>query len=241
MEYFRSDNKFIYLNDDYLEVYIPLIFFDESKRYASDFSSYIETLGLVNVGIFENGKRKEFKIFKHPYQIKLYSYDNVTETVDLPGEGPTPCRVLSYNKDSIVMDNAIVQDAQNALTYLDMVMDGKIPKSIPYDKASELWGINQAMNGVGFGVRQEVQEMVLSLNYRNPNNLSETFASLYGRDESISPYNYETVGSRQICQYASTFSSLTFEDMDSMITTSINRSRHKGKESYSPVEDVIKM
>jgi hypothetical protein len=224
-----------------MEFYIPLAFFDEQKKYAVDYSSYIETLGLFYAGIFENGNFKKYEVTKHPYQIKMYVYNSSNEVKDFPQEKGVPCKVLRYHRGMKVMDAKVIQDSQNSLQYLDIVMDGKIPKSIPYDKTAELWTKNQRTNNVGFGVRSEVEEMVLSLNYRNPKDLSQTFASLYGSDLSISANDYETVGIRQICQYASTFSSITFEDMDTMITTSINRARKKGKETFSPVEETIKM
>ena len=46
---------------------------------------------------------------------------------------------------------------------------------------------------------------------------------------------------RKICQYASTFSSITFEDIDSMITTSVNRAREKKPEADTPVEMLFKL
>lgn len=238
--YFRKDSNFIYLDADYMEFYIPLDFFDQSKRYAVDYSSYIETLGLFHVGIFEGGKLKTYKVMKQPYQIVVYVYDSENKIVSLP-TGDTACKVLKFNKNAKLMNSKIIQDAQSSLQYIDMLMGGKIPSSVPYDKTSILCNKNKKCNRVNFGVRPEVEEMVIALNYRNPKDLSEPFSKVYGSDTSVSPYEYTTIGSRQICQYASTFSSLTFEDMDSMLTTSINRSRKKGVEQFSPIEDVIKM
>lgn len=238
--YFRKDNNFIYLDTDYMEFYIPLDFFDPSKRYAVDYSSYIETLGLFYVGIFENGKFKNYRVMKQPYQIVVYVYDSENKLVPLPS-GDTPCKVIKFNKNAKLMNSKIIQDSQSSLQYLDMVMNGKVPPSVPYDMTAAICQKNKMVNKVNFGVRPEVEEMVIALNYRNPSNLSEPFSKVYGSDLSVSPYAYKTVGTRQICQYASTFSSLTFEDMDSMITTSINRSRNKGSEQFSPIEEVIKM
>lgn len=238
--YFRKDSNYVYLDTDYMEFYIPLEFFDQSKRYAIDYSSYIETLGLFYVGIFENGKLKNYRVMKQPYQITVYVYDSENRNINLPG-GETPCKVLKYNKNMKLMNSKIIQDAQSSLQYLDMVMNGKVPSSVPYDMAASLCQKNKMVNKVNFGVRPEVEEMVIALNYRNPSDLSEPFAKIYGGDINVSPYAYVTVGTRQICQYASTFSSLTFEDMDSMLTTSINRSRNKGTEQFSPIEEIIKM
>ena len=46
---------------------------------------------------------------------------------------------------------------------------------------------------------------------------------------------------REICQYTSTFTAVTYEDIDAMITTSLNRTKTKAPEAYSPVEDIIKL
>ena len=238
--YFKKENGFIYSDVEYMEFYVPLEFFDQTKRYAVDFSSYIETLGLFYVGIFKGGQLQEYKVMKQPYQISVFVYDSEHKNVSLPS-GETACKILKFNKGAKIMNAKIIQDAQTSLQYLDMVMGGKIPPSVPYDMAADVFQKNKMVNKVNFGVRPEVEEMVIALNYRNPNNLAEPFAKLYGSDLSVSPYAYKTVSTRQICQYASTFSSLTFEDMDSMITTSINRSRDKGVEQFSPVEEIIKM
>lgn len=241
MGHFYSDKEYVYCNDDYMEVYIELSDFDETKKYAVDYSSYIEVLGVLHVGLFENGKFKEFRVLNHPYRIKMYAYDTVTRTIEFPRYGSVPCRVLSYTKGAILMDAAIIQDAQNALTYLDMVLGGKTPMGVPYNKSITLWNKNQNTNKAKFAVREEVKEMILALSYRNPKDMSQQFAQIYGSDLSVSPFDYVIVDSRKICQYASTFSGITFEDIDTMISTSINRARKKTKESFSPVEEVIKM
>lgn len=241
MPHFKSDDQFVYVTDDYMEAYIPLMFFDQTKRYAVDFSTYIETLGLVYCGLFSSGSLSEIKLMKHPYRIKLYVYESETRVIDLPAEGKTVCRVLKYTQGTRFMDAMIVQDAQSSLQYLDMSMAGKIPKAVPYDKAAEALQKNKSVNHVSFGVRNEVEEMILALSYRVPGKLNKRFAELYGGDLSVSPYAYVSVNTRQACQYSSTFSALTFEDMDSMITTSLNRSRENKKEDWAPIESIIKM
>ena len=74
---------------------------------------------------------------------------------------------------------------------------------------------------------------------RNPADLPQKFAAVAGK-ENVSDYGYATASIRQICQYNSTFTALTYEDMDSMITSSLNRSRENKKETVSPVEQIIK-
>ena len=45
---------------------------------------------------------------------------------------------------------------------------------------------------------------------------------------------------REICRYTSTFTAMTFEDIDSMVTSSVNRTRQNIPEPISPVETTIK-
>ena len=46
---------------------------------------------------------------------------------------------------------------------------------------------------------------------------------------------------RQICQYNSTFTGIIYEDIDSMITSAINRNRNGKEEGDTPMEKIIKM
>ena len=62
-----------------------------------------------------------------------------------------------------------------------------------------------------------------------------------GKDDNVSDYDYKMASIRQICQYSSTFTALTFEDFDSMVTTSLNRTAEHKSEQESPLEKIIKM
>lgn len=239
--HFHADSQHVFVDDDYMELYIPLYFFDQNRRYAVDFSTTIETLGLIHCGLFKKGHLEDIKLFKHPYNITLYVSDSEIRTIDIPGSGNTPCKVLKYTKGSMMMDAVVIQDAQSSLSYLYCQTEAMIPKSVPYDKLAEAWQRNKSINSVSFGVRNEVEEMVIAAECKLDGDMHKKFAQVYGSDLSVSPYAYKPVTSRQVCQYSSTFAGITFEDIDSMITTSINRAREKRPEEYTPIEAVIKM
>lgn len=242
MNHFREDERYIYLLDDYMEFYIPSEFFSATKRYAEECNGYINTFGLINVGIFQQGKLQEIKLMNNPYTVKIYVYDSEDRMVNLPGDGDTHCKVLKFLKGHKIMDALIVKDSINATNYLDKICSAKIPKSVPYDRALAVWHKNQDISGANFGIRPEVEEVVLALTYRQKGNLSEKFAKKWGAGEkNVTAFDYDVADIRKICQYASTFSAITFEDIDSMITTSINRTRNGTSEAYSPLEETIKM
>lgn len=237
---FRSDGNFLYCAADRMEFLIPVSYFDAARKFAEDFGSYIKVFGLFDVAVY-NGSAKITKCMNCPTFIDIFNYDSEVEEVDLPGEGVKPCRVIRYLKGQKIMEASIVENSDNAQTYVKFINSGKVPKTVPYNYTPQIWTKNQELSNADFGIRSETEEMILALTYRNPNNRGEKFAQLYGSDLSVGEHDYTTASIRQICQYASTFTSMTFEDIDSMITSSLNRTRTKGKETFTPVEEIIKM
>lgn len=243
MANFRSDNSYIYLEKPYCEFYIPLSFFDSSGGFAEDMGQIIKALGIFNVGFFENDKLVEMRVLNLPTYINILVYDYEIRRVELPGESsPVPCKVLKYFQGNKVMESSVIQDAGNAELYLKFVLQGKIPLSVPYDKSIILWRKNQKLNGISLGVPSIIEELILSASYRSKSNPATKFAYVVGKNpEGTSMYDYKAASVRQICQYTSTFTALTFEDIDSMITSSLNRSRDKIPEAQSPIEQIIKL
>lgn len=242
MGYFKSDGKFIYLEADSCEFYIPKYYFDVSGRFAEDLGDIIKVLGVFDVGIFENGKLKEMKVLNLPTWIDLFVVDSDDRDVSLPGnEGLTPCKVLAYQKGHKIMNSGVVEDSSNVESYLNFVLKGKVPSIVPYEKSLQIWQKNQELNSANLGVPSVIEELILSVMYRDKNDPGTKFSHVIGKDVNVSQYDYVMNNIRQICQYTSTFTALTFEDIDSMITTSLNRTRTNGHEAYSPIESLIKL
>lgn len=239
MGVFKSDGNFIYLDIPYCEFYIPMYYFDTTRRFAEDLNDKINVLGLFNVGIFDNGQLKEMKTLNLPTMISLFVYDSELREVKMTNGEVLQCKVVKYLKGAKIMQSMIFEDEINAKNYLKFITSGNLPRIIPYSKAAEIWRKNQTLNNVHFGVSSLYLELILSVMFRNPNDLSQKFAKVVAKGEA-GDYDYAVASIRQICQYNSTFTALTFEDIDSMITTSLNKSREKVKETESPVEQIIK-
>ena len=216
-----------------------MYYFDTTRRFAEDMSDHIDVLGLFNVGIFENGKLIDLKTLNLPTMISIYVYDSELREVQMSNGESLQCKVVKYLKGAKIMQSMIFEDDTNSKDYLQFITSGNLPRIIPYSKASTVWRKNQELNNVHFGVSSLYLELILAVMHRNPNDLSQKFAKIASK-EGVSEYDYATASIRQICQYNSTFTALTFEDIDSMITTSLNKSRDKVKETESPVEQIIK-
>ena len=238
---FKNNGSHIILDHPYVEFYIPLSYFDDSQSFAEDYGKTISTIGIFNFGIFNNGKLDSIKTFNVPTWIALNVYDYEDRPVDLPGNPDVECRVLKYYFNNIIMESTYIVDSTNAELFLKFITEGKLPKSIGYSKVLNIWRKNMEMNNVHFGVSSTILEMVIASTYRDKNDLSRKFSKVIGASDNVSDFDYDPVSIRQVCQYTSTFTALMFEDMDSMITTSLNRARDNTPETISPVEDIIKM
>lgn len=238
--YFKKEKGSIYLTAQYCEFYIPMEFFSKSK-FAQETGFTIHTIGIFDVAFFENGSVIDRKVMKIPTWVNIYVQEAEERKVVLPhSDEPVACKVLKYNKGAKVMDANYIKNSDNALTYLDFVTKGKLPKSIPYNALLSLWWKNQIMNDVNLGVPSVILEMILAVSYRDMTNPTLKFATVIGKNPSVSQFAYKTANIREVSMYASTFTALTFEDFDAMVTASLNRSREKKHEAESPVEALIK-
>lgn len=238
MNIFRSDDRYIYLNAQYCEFYVPMSYFD--SKWMVQLSDTIKGLGLFNIGIFENGELKDIRLLNLPTSVEFFVYDTERRTMNFKGEENVQCLVLKYIKDQKIMESSTIEDSSSSEMYLDIILKGKVPQSIPYTKVLNVWIKNQTLNKVSFGVPSAVLEMILAVCYRDKNNMEQKFSMVIGKDLNVSEWDYKMAKIREICQYASTFSAMTFEDINAMITTSVNRTREKRYEMESPVEKIIK-
>lgn len=236
---FRNDGTDIFLDCDYIEFYIPEYYFAESCGYAVDYGAVVETFGIFGVGIFNKGKMTDLKRIQIPMKIELQSYDMDVLDVNFP-TGTMKCRVLKYIKNQKIMPYRFVKKSTNTVELVKMILNGYIPTFVPFDQVYSMLLSSCEQNGVNLGVPNYVLEMIVSVIYRQKNDPTQKFSKLYGKDETVSPYDYQTANIRRACQYASTFSAITFEDLDTMITASLNRSATNKEEAYSPLEDIIK-
>ena len=242
MSYFTSDHKYIYLDYQYAEFYIPSYFFESSGGFAEDRGGIIHVLGLLDVGFFKDGKLVETRVFNVPTFIDLFVSNSEDRSVKLPGEeGEQDCKVVMYNRGEKITNSTIIQDSSNAEAYLDFIMKGKIPPIVPYNKTAAIWDKNQRLNDAYLGVPGCLEELILSASYRYKEDPTKKYSSIAGKSPNASEFDYVMKNIRQICQYTSTFNGLTFEDFDSMVTTSLNRTREHIEEPESPIEAILKL
>lgn len=240
MEYFKDDGSYICLAAPYAEFYVPKYYFDDG--FAEDLGGIIKLFAMLNVGFFVNGELKEMRVLNVPTFTDLFVGDSEERQVKFfHEEGTTLCKVLKYNAGDKIMNNSVQEDSINAEKFLKLVNSGKLPNLIPYSKTLSVWLKNMELNNVSLGVPYVIYELILSAAYRYKKDPTKKFGQAAAEDPSVGEYDYIMSRIREICRYISTFTGVTFEDIDAMITTSLNRTKNKVGEPYSPVEDLLKL
>lgn len=241
--YIKDDGENLIFTGDYMEMYIPDFYFE--GKLGENYGGVSRVFGLFNVRVFdEKGKPMALETFNIPTLIYIHPSEMETKDLQLvPGANGEVerYRVAKFFKGNVIMQNNIPQDASNVELFLNILCRGKVPKTIPYSQVLQVWQKNLALNGVRLGVTSTVLEILISEIYRNKVKPEETFAKLIGRAPGTSEYAYRTANIREICARNSTFAALTFEDMDQMITSSLNINKYNKQESNSPIEKIIKM
>lgn len=234
-KYFEEkDGKIIAATD--VDIIVPD--FHYANKLVEELGSTMRLFGTVPIVVGGNTIDTLNVPSWHTYQV----YTSDAETVDLPGQGPTKCKIFHYPKGHEVCANMVVEDAANAQLFLSQIIYGKIPGTVPYDKAVALWERNQQLNSVNFGVASVTNEVVLAASYRYKADATKKFGMVYAKNpDKLTLYDYEMASFRRICQLSSTFAGITFECFDDMITSGVNKSRTNAEETYSPLEDLLKL
>ena len=224
-----------------MEAYIPQYYFE--KELALEYGGeYIKLMGLFNFLVFSDveGTKQIGKLetFNLPTMINMYPRSFETRNISLiKGMDVEPYTVLKFYNGDTVTKLDIIQNSMNCDLFLRM----KIPQTVPYNEILNVWRTNMTLNGVDMlNIPSVVFEIVMSEKYRNPKNPQERFGQVAGANPSISMTDYLIANFRDICKYNSIFSSITFEDFDTMVGAALNVSRTNRKQIESPVEKIMK-
>lgn len=240
--FLKDDGENIIFTGHYMEIYVPETYF--ATKLAEIDGSLIKVFGLLECAVFDNKDKKLLQeTLNLPTTIVLYFNDMYTAKLNLypkiENVEPVTYRVLKFYKNNTIMSNVIQKDSTNVELFVNLMCAGKI-KGIPYNKILTLWQKNLELNDVNLGVPSSVLEIIISEIYRNAKNPNEKF-SKYSQKNPKDVYNYRASNIREICSRNSTFSALTFEDFDMMLTASLNMTKYDKKQVDSPIEQVIKM
>lgn len=246
---FTTDGTKIYFSGEYMEAYIPEVFFnnDGTKKgpgIAEMIGDHFSTLGIFNLRTFKDVEGKQpnpLQTLNLPVQIVTYpSGGYERKTLDLIGKGAEKYYVLKYYNTDEFCNKQVPQLVQAFKSFLNLLLGGKLPKTFSYDDIITIWEQNFDLNGVNFDVPDVVKELVVSEIYRDPKTPEHKFGYKVGKNPNISRYDYLTATTKDITKYNSSFAAVTFENMDEALVSAANNTRTQRKEQISPMEKILK-
>ena len=237
----NSDNEIIFTGK-YMEVYIPEFYFE--KNVAQAIGDHFKTLGILNFKTFAdiNGT-KPSKLRTLTISTVIYTYPSggsSSESLDLVGKGKEKYTILKYFHGDKLCNGEQIASLENFRSFLDILLGGKLPGTIPYDAVIDLFNNSFDLNGQDFPIPDNIKEIVVSKIYRWKKDPAIPFGVVYGKNPKMSPYDYITMNPRAICRMDSTYAGLTFEDFDGSVMSGLLTTKQKRKEVASPMEPVMK-
>jgi hypothetical protein len=242
-EFFQRKGDSVLFTGNYMEAYIPIEYFE--KGIAVENGDKIDLFAIFNFKVFStlNPDRKSAKLltFKFPSSIITKPHSSEDDDIELiSGSGEQRYKVLKYFKnDEILTTINVVQSINNVEKFIDLLNAGKLPNTIKYNMILDLFLKNLEINKINLDVSSVVLEAMITQIYRYKDDRALPFRKVIGKNKKVTEYDYKTANMREIAELGSTFTALTFEDIDTMITASINRNLYKRQEAQSPVEKII--
>ncbi len=250
MKEFIRQGEDILLNANFAEAYIPASLFREIDAEVPKAAiSYmvgteVHTMGIFNIRIMDSDttpvEKYPLQTFIYPTAIVTYPSDVIQRRMKLldTDEEEELYYVLQYMRGDIMMASRVVQSSDNCEAFINMVLQGKIPTTIAYDKLLEIWEKNFAINGIDSGVPSTSLQMVLSEMNRCRNIPQEQFRKIAGKG-GADMHSYLPANMRSVASYTNVLNALSFENMGEMLTTSINITRSHKPQTRTPLEKAI--
>lgn len=238
----RDKEKILYNSTGELVYFIPDSYFSSTKStIAKVLGSYVSTMGIFDWALVdEHGKYGKAHPFKFPtiFICKPSRIENVRD-LSLNGMKPMDYKVLHFVKgDEAVTDTNVPRIVDNVekLFSLMVLVENKLPSTIPYDKLQEYFPENMALNDKAYGLNMQMFGLMISELCRDPEDLTRPFRLSKTINNSMN--GYRQISIKQIPKFTSPFSALTSENWDDSIMAAITMSQ-EGNNTISPLERVV--
>lgn len=222
------------------EMFIPTDFLDpnDPNALAVDLGNRIETEGIFWFRV--NGK--DWYELQLPLKFQFQFSDSHKITARIKPGMPD----IEYMVYLLKYGDAFVYDVNHKealndfkVDFMSKIIEGtKMPKYIAYNDVLGVFQNAMLATGVTkLGVDFVTIEFMLSELYRDKHNMIDPFRLAYtGRND----YDYRMVRLTKIPALNSEFTSLTGEDINQQLVSSILRTREKLPDRITPIEEVIK-
>jgi hypothetical protein len=238
----QDGDKILYNSTGELVYYIPDRYFGDTKKSIGVvIGAYVSTMGIFDWALVnENGKTGKVKPFKYP-TIILCKPDRIEKVSNLSLNGlkPIDYRILHFKKgDEVISDIHVPRLIDNVemIFSLMVLVENKMPNTIPYNKLHEYFPENMELNEKGYGLSMQLFGIMISELCRDPEDISKPFRLSETINHSMN--GYKQISIKEVPKFVSPFTSLTSENWDDSLMAAINMSK-EGNNTVSPLERVV--
>ena len=229
-------NALVFNLDGELVYYIPEEFFDNNITEIS--GSYVSTIGVCDYAIISpDGKMGEVKPFRFP-TIFLCKPNNIEKVKKIKLGKSTEekdYRILHFKRgDEVVSEIRVPQIIDNVEVFFRlMVITGRIPTTIRYDKGHEYFTENIELNGSSYGLSMQLFGILWSELCRDPKDIKRPFCMT----DMSNMNGYKPVSIKTTPNYVSPYVAITSENWDESLRSAILIDDEDIK--YSPLEKIV--
>lgn len=233
----RDGDAILYNGTGELIFYIPEEYFGENSHIIEIQGSYVSMIGICEYALFDkNGKQLgDFKTFKFPTMM-LCKPDRIEKVSGLKlGKSVEKAdyRLLHFTDgDEVITTTNVPMLIDSVEVFFSMmIITGKIPTTIPYDKIHEYFLENAQLNDFSYNMNMQLFGVMLSKICRDPKDVSREFRLSPMTDMN----NYRPISIKEVPNYVSPYVSITSENFDESLMAAITSDSDK----YSPLEKVL--
>lgn len=232
----RQGDSLVFALEGEFVFYVAEEFFD--VNIAEVAGSYISLIGVCDYAIISSdGKVGEIRPFRFPtvFLCKPYSVEKVKKLKLGKSKEEKDYRVLHFKKcDEVISQVRVPQIVDNVEDFFRlMVITGRIPTTIRYDKGHEYFPENSELNGFSYGINMQLFGMLWAELCRDPEDISRPFCMTDMKDMN----GYKPVSIKATPNYVSPYVAITSENWDESLRSAIMIDDKDAK--YSPLEKIV--
>jgi len=235
------DNMVIFVGE-HMEVLIP---YESVERGVTTIhGSEVEAFGIFKLLFWKadptlpNTPPDHTTRFINPVFVRLIPHSIEKRTIS--GD---PMLVLTFLKNNIfIKSKVIAQSLPTVKQVIRLVFESFLPKFVKYEEFVDIFVNCGKMNGVNFGVNNKMVEMIIAELARSTEEPMKPLRKVINEKglSRISSNDYYMSKLSDLPHLKSTFTSISFQNIDYSIAASAKRHRYNEKVEESPVEKILK-
>lgn len=242
----REKDHTVFVDTYAMDVYLPAEYVDKEYRghpYYEAAGTKVKFYGVGNMRFYNTEKE-----FNNPETVSVSTLGipmiitstpteiDVRDVTFAKGAPARHCIVLTYYKDDVFMElTSLIQSSTNVMILMALIDGGKITM-IPPDDALKILQDVQSMNGVKLRIPPEMEELLISERYRDPENHYKK-ARL---SDNPDPNKLASLNMRREAMSQTTYQAITHEDINSALISSINRKRNGIVDPPTTMERIVR-